>query len=106
MERSEEWQRLLMVWAQDLFSYDIIPPSFTVFRPDESEVNARNIFASVADLPTVSEFVRAANHRNHLRTLSAKTTTLSFCRRCFTRQNSKAADIFLCIRLRMCQSAC
>ena len=61
----------MIVWAQDLFSYDIIPPSFTVFRPDESEVNARNIFVltSVADLPTVSEFVRAANHRNHLRTL-------------------------------------
>ena len=34
-------------------------------------MNARNIFVltSVADLPTVSEFVRAANHRNHLRTL-------------------------------------
>ncbi|MXX36963.1 MAG: hypothetical protein F4Y91_11410 [Gemmatimonadetes bacterium] len=61
----------MTVWAQDLFSYDIIPPSFTVFRSDESEVNARNIFVltSVADLPTVSKFVRAANHRNHLRTL-------------------------------------
>jgi hypothetical protein len=61
----------MIVWAQDPFSYDIIPPSFTVFRPDESEVNARNIFVltSVADLPAVSEFVRAANHRNRLRTL-------------------------------------
>jgi len=61
----------MVVWAQDRFSYDIIPPSFTVFRPDESEVNARNIFVltSVVDLPAVSEFVRAANHRNHLRTL-------------------------------------
>ena len=62
----------MTVWAQDPFSYDIIPPSFTVFRkPDVSKVNARDIFVltSVADLPAVSEFVRAANHRNHLRTL-------------------------------------
>ena len=61
----------MIVWAQDQFSYDIIPPTFTVFKPDESEVNARYIFVltSVADLPTVSDFVRAANQRNHLRTL-------------------------------------
>ena len=64
----------MTVWAQDLFSYDIIPPSFTVFRlpvPDVNKVNARDIFVltSVADLPTVSEFVRTANQRNHLRTL-------------------------------------
>ena len=62
----------MTVWAQDPFSYDIIPPSFTVFRkPDLRKVNARDIFVltSVADLPAVSEFVRAANHRNHLRTL-------------------------------------
>lgn len=62
----------MTVWAQDLFSYDIIPPSFTVFRePDVSEVKARDIFVltSVADLPTVSEFVRDPNYRNHLRTL-------------------------------------
>ena len=61
----------MIVWAQDPFSYDIIPPSFTVFGPDESEVNARNIFVltSVADLPTVSEFVRNPNYRNHLRAL-------------------------------------
>ena len=64
----------MTVWAQDLFSYDIIPPSFTVFRvpvPDVNKVNAQDIFVltSVADLPTVSEFVRVANHQNHLRTL-------------------------------------
>ena len=61
----------MIVWAQDQFSYDVIPPTFTVFRPDESEVKARYIFVltSVADLPTVSDFVRAANQRNHLRTL-------------------------------------
>ena len=62
----------MAVWAQDPFSYDIIPPSFTVFRkPDLRKVNARDIFVltSVADLPAVSEFVRAVNHRNHLRTL-------------------------------------
>ena len=62
----------MTVWAQDLFSYDVIPSSFSIFRkPDVSKVNARDIFVltSVADLPTVSEFVRAANHRNHLRTL-------------------------------------
>ncbi len=62
----------MTVWAQDLFSYDVIPSSFTIFRkPDVSKVNARDIFVltSVADLPTVSDFVRAANHRNHLRTL-------------------------------------
>ncbi|MDE3000384.1 MAG: hypothetical protein OXU79_15015 [Gemmatimonadota bacterium] len=61
----------MIVWAQDQFSYDIIPPTFTVFRSNESEVNARFIFVltSVADLPTVSDFVRAANQRNHLRTL-------------------------------------
>ena len=62
----------MAIWAQDPFSYDIIPPSFTVFRkPDVSRVNARDVFVltSVADLPAVSEFVRAANHRNHLRTL-------------------------------------
>ncbi len=61
----------MIVWAQDLFSYDIIPPSFTVVRTNESQVDARDIFVltSVADLPTVSDFVRAANQRNHLRTL-------------------------------------
>ena len=62
----------MAVWAQDPFSYDIIPPSFIVFRkPDLRKVNARDIFVltSVADLPAVSEFVRAVNHRNHLRTL-------------------------------------
>ena len=61
----------MIVWAQDLFSYDIIPASFTVFRTDVSQTNARNIFVltSVADLPAVSDFVRAANQRNHLRTL-------------------------------------
>ena len=62
----------MTVWAQDPFSYDIIPPSFTVFRkPNLNKVNARDIFVltSVPELPAVTEFVRAANHRNHLRTL-------------------------------------
>ncbi len=62
----------MTVWAQDPFSYDIIPPFFTIFRkPDLRKVNARNVFVltSVAALSAVSEFVRAAKHRNHLRTL-------------------------------------
>ncbi len=62
----------MTVWAQDPFSYDIIPSSFTVFRkPDLRKVKSRDIFVltSVPDLPAVTEFVRAANHRNHLRTL-------------------------------------
>ncbi len=62
----------MTVWAQDPFSYDIIPSSFTVFRkPDLRKVKSRDIFVltSVPDLPIVTEFVRAANHRNHLRTL-------------------------------------
>lgn len=62
----------MTVWAQDPFSDDIIPPSFTVFRkPDLGKVNARDVFVltSVPHLPAVTEFVRAANHRNHLRTL-------------------------------------
>lgn len=62
----------MAVWAQDPFSYDIIPPSFSIFRkPDLRKVNARNVFVltSVDALPAVSEFVRAAKHRNHLRTL-------------------------------------
>ncbi|MCE2433356.1 MAG: hypothetical protein J4F29_10610 [Candidatus Latescibacteria bacterium] len=62
----------MTVWAQDQFSDDIIPRSFRVFRkPDLGRVNSRDIFVltSVPDLPVVTEFVRAANHRNHLRTL-------------------------------------
>lgn len=62
----------MTVWAQDPFSCDIIPPSFTVLRkPDLRKVNVRDIFVltSVPGLPAVTEFVRAANHRNHLRTL-------------------------------------
>ncbi len=62
----------MTVWAQDPFSDDIIPRSFRVFRkPDLRRVNSRDIFVltSVPDLPVVTEFVRAANHRNHLRTL-------------------------------------
>ena len=62
----------MTVWAQDPFSDDIIPRSFRVFRkPDLRRVSSRDIFVltSVPDLPVVTEFVRAANHRNHLRTL-------------------------------------
>ena len=62
----------MTVWAQDPFSDDIIPRSFRVFRkPDLGRVNSRDIFVltSVPDLRVVTEFVRAANHRNHLRTL-------------------------------------
>ena len=65
-------QAAMTVWAQDPFSYDIIPPSFSIFRkPDLRKVNARHVFVltSVAALPAVSEFVRAAKHRHHLRTL-------------------------------------
>jgi hypothetical protein len=61
-----------VVWAQDARSYDIIPPSFTVFRkPDFRKIGCRDIFVltSVPDLPVVTEFVHAANRRNHLRTL-------------------------------------
>ena len=57
----------MTVWAQDSFSDDIIPRSFRVFRkPDLGRVNSRDIFVltSVPDLPVVTEFVRAANHRN------------------------------------------
>lgn len=66
----------MTVWAQDLTSYDIIPSSFTVFRKlDLSKANDRDIFVltSVPDLPAVGEFVRVANHRNHLRTLFVRT---------------------------------
>ncbi len=61
-----------VVWAQDARSYDIVPRSFTVFRkPDFRKIECRDIFVltSVADLPVVTEFVRAANRLNHLRTL-------------------------------------
>lgn len=61
-----------VVWAQDTHSYDIIPRSFTVFRkPDFQKIKCRDIFVltSVTDLPVVTEFVHAANRRNHLRTL-------------------------------------
>ena len=100
----------MTVWAQDPFSYDIIPPSFTVFRkPDLRKVNARDIFvsSSVADLPAVSEFVRAANHRTISAPFSSgRMTTLGFYPRCFTRQNSESAAIFLSTRIRRSQSAC
>ena len=62
----------MTVWAQDPYSCDIIPRSFAVFRkPDLRKVRRRNIFVltSVPALPVVTEFVRAANHLNHLRTL-------------------------------------
>ena len=62
----------MTVWAQDPFSDDVIPPSFTVFRrPQARKVNARDVFVltSVSGLPAVSDFVRDANRRNHLRTL-------------------------------------
>lgn len=62
----------MAVWAQDPHSYDIIPPSFTVFRnPDLRRVEARHIFvlASAADLSAISAFVRVPYHRSHLRAL-------------------------------------
>ena len=64
----------MTVWAQDAYSYDIIPrsSSLTVFRRlDFRRVNCKNIFVltSATDLPVVAEFVRSANTLNHLRTL-------------------------------------
>ena len=61
-----------VVWAQDAYSWNIIPTSFTVFRkPNLKKIECKNIFVltSVTDLPVVKEFVCAANRRNHLRTL-------------------------------------
>jgi len=66
----------MVVWAQDPYSEDIIPRSFDVFRrPDLRKTRCKNIFVltSVPWLPVVTEFVRTANHLNHLRTLFIRT---------------------------------